>query len=359
MPKKVTVISQDYDGCYSIMTPDGFNSEFYVKNKGYWEKSRIKKGVDFVVVANQIRDQYNAFLTDITENAAEVRVYVGSDRQSYLADDHNARINQNGSVFPALETLCRLRNRPDQPWLFEPLLLADPAIEGSAPFLRDRGAAYERIRESLGRPHLIFLETELLFKSASGKMIKSKRPLLLNQMWDAYRQNLEATELEFHFIDDRQDLIDDILGQLSPGDLPPKMTLIVSKFDYIGVYLNNEPGALSVCGQIVSDKTEVVATATNKEDPTSEGMNGEPFLSDIEHDVENSGEDMAASARLDNGSDGDTLASPADTRFTTSELGEKDGPRFFSGFLDPMAQLGVVSRQELQFCLTVPSPFNK
>lgn len=250
MPKKITFISQDYDGCYCIMTDAGFVAERDGLNaKTYWHPF-IAKGGDYAAQIQPIRDRYNAFLNDITIDAARVHVYVGSDRQSKHLDDLNDHNHHNGSVFPALENLCREKTTLAKPWQFEPLLMADPVITGAEPYSRRRGEAYQRIT-SKDADQLGVTEPPTYFRDAAGKVKISKRPILLNQMWDAYRQNPDATELEFHFIDDRQDLIDDVLLRLNPAEMPPNMTLIASKFDYLG-FIEGSDKALDQCGRLVS-----------------------------------------------------------------------------------------------------------
>ena len=246
---RTIIISQDYDGCYCIMTDAGFAAERDQINASYW-RPFIAGGGDYAAQIKPIRDRYNAFLNDITVDAESVHVYVGSDRQSKDLDDLNADNNHNGSVFPALENLCRERTTLAKPWKFEPLLLADPLITGTEPYKRKRGEAYQHITKR-EEPQLSNSEPRVYFRDAAGKLKTSKRPLLLNQMWDAYRQNPEATELEFHFIDDRQDLIDDVLERLDPSEMPPNMTLVVSKFDYLGI-MEEDAKALGQCGKVVS-----------------------------------------------------------------------------------------------------------
>ena len=234
MPKKITVISQDYDGCYSIMTPIGSDIELNGQNKAVWEKLRAQgfEDLDKISLTKKI---YGELLDNITKDADEVRVYVGSDRQSHALDQANINVNKNGSVFPALIDLCSTRGSLKQPWQFEPLLLADPRDLTKGPYGRRRGEAYQRIINT----HLLQLDVteKTTYFYDNGKAKCSKVPLILNQMWDAYRQNPDATELAFHFIDDRQDLLNDILTKIDPDEIPPNMTLIVSKFDYIGLMM--------------------------------------------------------------------------------------------------------------------------
>lgn len=255
MPEqKIVIISHDYDGCFSIMTNEGLKVELSRTKEEYWQKwiewvRRHEGEVNVEKRFKLIRKQHHAFLDKITKDATEVRVYVGSDRQSYEIDQHNLKKNNNGSVFSALEGLCARRSTSEQPWVFEPLLLADPKIGGYAPFLRRRGEAYKQIKEHSGT-YLRVVEEKITFEDDKGRIQNSKRPLLLNQMWDAYRQNPD-TPLEFHFIDDRKDLIYDILENLQPKDLPPKMTLVVSKFNYIEM-MEKKPDAHKELGRITA-----------------------------------------------------------------------------------------------------------
>lgn len=253
MPEqKKVIISHDYDGCFSIMTEEGLKGELNGANKACWEQFE-KQEVNVAEMFRSIIAQHNDFLDEITKNASEVRVYVGSDRQSYNVDQHNLKIHNNGSVFPALENLCQRRSTSEQPWIFEHLLLADPEIKEGGPFLRMRGEAYKSIKEK-AKEHLEVVVERITFKNHRGKLTNSKRPLLLNQMWDAHRQNPNA-QLEFHFIDDRNDLIEDILKNLKPENLPPKMTLVVSKFNFLGV-VERDPDAHKTCGTIKAIPTK-------------------------------------------------------------------------------------------------------
>lgn len=251
MTKKVTIISIDYDGCFSILTPEGVEITINGNNKEQWEQS----GLNIVERIKETQQQFNVFLSTITKAATAVKVYVGSDRQSYVTDTKNLNRNHNGSVFPALEHLCKVRSTKSQPWTFEPLLMADPALEGKGPFFRKRGAAYELIQKSHSN-QLVITDPPVIFINPEGRPVQSKIPMLLNQMWDAYRQNPKDTQLEFNFIDDRVDIINDILQNLNPDEMPPKMSLAVSKFDALGVVID-ESNALSLCGKIVSNKENV------------------------------------------------------------------------------------------------------
>lgn len=256
MAKKITIISQDYDGCFAIMTAEGLEGELNGVNKGSWDASQ-QEGNDNIKMIMASRKRYADFLTKITKDSAEVKVYVGSDRQSFSLDQLNKNIHQNGSVFTALERLCDERNTLTQPWVLEPLLLSDPYILGGKQYKRNRGFSYQNIKNPTTKFHEV-MEPLLQFKHPDGSLKNSKRPLLLSQMWDAYRQNAEASEIVFNFIDDRLDLIQDVLNNLTPSDIPPKMTLVVSRYDYIGDILG-EPHSFCDCGAIkTSLKQKVV-----------------------------------------------------------------------------------------------------
>ncbi len=238
MPR--VIISQDYDGCYSIVAPGGVEHERTGKNLVHYSNPSNR---DLTRRMEDTPRQYMEYLASISAGADAVSVYVGSDRQSYGLDQLNARKNKNGSVFSALQILCNEQNTATCPWTFEPFLLAD----GSDP----RGTALRKIREN-DVPH------NEAPQPIGGK--SSKIPLLIAQMNDAYRQ-YPGEALEFHFIDDRQDLIDDILNRLDPAKIPPGMTLKVSKFDFISIAFEL-PGALGLVGQITSTvPLEVTATS--------------------------------------------------------------------------------------------------
>lgn len=233
MPKKVVVISQDYDGCYSIMTENGLQAELTL-NKKYWDK-KLSPGKRIPAKLAAIRQSYDDYLDTITNDANEVHMYVGSDRQSYHMDNLNIDKHKNGSVFEALWICCGNKATAKKPWIFEPLLMSDPLDDTMTPYGRRRGVSLQSIHKN---PDGIQLR-----EVDPYKIKNSKRSMLLYQMWDAYRQNPDATEIDFYFVDDRDDLLQDVLKNITCEQLPPNMRLHVVKFDYIGM-CHDEPGAL-------------------------------------------------------------------------------------------------------------------
>ena len=145
MPKKRVVISQDYDGCYSIVASGGVDAELKGTNQKFYLDPKYQS---LVTRLRQLPDTYKHYLTDITAKAHAVSVYVGSDRQSFRLDQHNASKNRNGSVFPALRELCYTRTTITCPWTFEPFLLADTE--------HTRGEALRRM-DSISEDQLEFL----------------------------------------------------------------------------------------------------------------------------------------------------------------------------------------------------------
>ena len=242
---KRVVISQDYDGCYSIVAPNGVENERNGHNKQIY-----KQYPDLNSKLEKLPGLYNGYLTDLTKEAELVSVYVGSDRQSKELDELNIRRNNNGSAFSALKSLCEKRNQKDgKTWTFEPFLLAD----GNNP----RGSAFERMKNSSG-PQLHAPEPSR--NTDEGR--PSKIPLLRAQMRDI-RKQYPNDEIEFNFIDDRQDLIEDICKYLQPKDIPAGICLKIHKFDYIGV-LQDEPNALGFVKSMSSDLVAAVEKEPSK-----------------------------------------------------------------------------------------------
>ncbi len=230
---KKCILSLDYDACYSILTPEGYDAEVERTNYEFWHDGSH----DPDTILNAIRSKFNDYLTLITESSDAISVYVGSDRQSHTLDELNQKKNNhNGSVFTALETLCKARTTEAKPWIFEKLLLADPLMRDGGAYERERGLAYRQMKN----------RDALQFELKEKRNPNSKYDLILNQMWDSYRENPGAEALEFHFIDDRKDLIDDLISRMDPTKMPPNMTLMVSRFDYIS-HVEAWPRPMMIC----------------------------------------------------------------------------------------------------------------
>ena len=233
MVKRV-ILSLDYDGCSWVLTPEGLYSEAArTNNKFFFDETDKGSAYERRVQLGIAVDKYNRYLTEITTGAANVSVYVGSDRQSKNTDDHNSLNNKNGSVFPAMREICRNRTdfNPSCEWKFEPYLIADgynPKDEKSD--IKLRGSALGKIEDKKFTGKHPAAPVSTVFMEGTGK--PSKAPMIINQMWDAYKQ-YPRDELEFHFIDDREDIIEDVLKKIKPSDLPPGMTLKVSRSSYI------------------------------------------------------------------------------------------------------------------------------
>lgn len=238
MPRTRVVISQDYDGCYSIVTPIGLNAELTQSHNIEFYSNPIYAHI--VQSLSEMSDVYGAYLTEITQKADAVSVYVGSDRQSFILDKLNRDKHSNGSVFSALQELCEARSTVERPWTFEPFLLSDG---------EKRGSALEKMSSIPGESDLEFNQRQLVTPKPTRFIDKERRkpskiPLLIAQMQDA-RREYPDDEIEFHFVDDRQDLLKDIQDNLELTDIPSRLTLHISKFDYIGV-VRKEPGSFGL-----------------------------------------------------------------------------------------------------------------
>lgn len=247
MPRiKRVIISQDYDGCYCIVAPGGVDAELQGANKLFFSQPKNKPLADLLL---KIPTLYEAYLSQITANAHAVSVYDGSDRQSHRLDKLNVEHNRNGSVFPALQGLCEKNTTSERPWTFEPLLMADAGYP--------RGEALRRMKTGG-----VDLEIPRYTQFVSGTKRPSKIPMLVAQMKDAYHQYPDD-DIEFHFIDDRSDLIEDIEKNLKLEDIPPNTTLVLSKFDYIGVLMkaDNSFGRVATLQSPLSEEknTELAA----------------------------------------------------------------------------------------------------
>ena len=117
-------------------------------------------------------------------------------------------------------------------WEFEPLLMADPKVKGKT-HARHSGVAFLKIATKAPRRSQLNLDPkeQIPYINGKGKKVFSKRPMLLAQMWDAYYKNPKS-EIDMIFKDDRADLIEDIIKNLKPTDMPPNVSLELVEFDY-------------------------------------------------------------------------------------------------------------------------------
>ncbi len=221
---KRKILSLDYDNCYCIATEVGVRAEFQQNAVTYNAHPILK---DRVKVISELCKTY---ITNLTQDADVVSVYVGSARQSYESDLLYQRKHKNGSVFLALQSLCEENSKIDEKqWIFEPFLLAD-SVGNRGESLRNM-----QLNEDEKPSDRAFIDRQ---NKMPINLDKSKIPLILEQMRDAYEQYPDD-ELEFHFIDDAEKLIDDINKNLSEDEMPPGMRLLVSRLDYIS-YIESE-----------------------------------------------------------------------------------------------------------------------
>lgn len=229
MAKKIVVISHDYDGCFDILTKVGRGA--LLRQSSRWSEDWER----------YVCTKYAEYLRKIVSEADEVRMYVGSARQSFFTDQYNARLNQNGSAFEWISKFCVANNTSNKPYIFEPLLMSDPLDPTQGYLGRRRGESLKRMHD--------FPDAAQYDEIYPGHHRRgSKVHMLLTQMWDAYRQNPGA-QLEFYFVDDLESNIIDVLKNIKPNQIPPNMNFLVTKFDYTAMR-NGITGALSSRGKI-------------------------------------------------------------------------------------------------------------
>jgi hypothetical protein len=112
-PKKVVVISLDYDACASILFDDII--------KPYQSEKKYASMIDKLITSKNVLMN---LLDRITSDANSVELYVGSNRQDISADEYIASLHNNGLCFQNYADLCQQKN-----WTFRKFLLADAQID--------------------------------------------------------------------------------------------------------------------------------------------------------------------------------------------------------------------------------------
>ena len=242
IPEEIVVLSHDYDGCFDIHH-DGWvqtaikNYEKYIRRKLTRSETDAIR-MDYSLLVANYRMQHRAFLKEATEGATKVKIYVGSDRQSYRLDKLNDNHNSNGSVFKEIPAFCASQNiaEKNDHWSFEPLLMADPKDPdpSSGKYARQTGKAYALIQSGVSQDKQLntsHADMSMFHSKMTGRMQSSKYPMLLTQMWHAHRQNPHA-KIKMYFVDDRKDLMRDLKKRLKASDIPPNIELSLTIFDY-------------------------------------------------------------------------------------------------------------------------------
>ena len=107
---KIIAYSLDYDGCGDIFSDQLLKDQYEGKQDKFFLP---------------LRQKLNQFLDDKAQEAKEVELYVGSNRQSQELDEGNALKHKNGSCFTNFQKLCRDKTQAGKIWRFRPLLLGE------------------------------------------------------------------------------------------------------------------------------------------------------------------------------------------------------------------------------------------
>lgn len=183
MPK-IVVFSLDYDGCSEILFDTTVYKQFEQCYNYYHAAPRdpgrqpYRENAEQFEKMKNFRKKLNDFLDEKAQDAKEVLVYVGSNRQSIDFDVWNANRNKNGLCFDNLPKLCK-----DKQWRFCPLLLADTEngkIAGSA----------------------------IMNKQLTCRFDKTKVETIEGQLLDVKKRFPSLDDnVEFYFLDDDQEQI--------------------------------------------------------------------------------------------------------------------------------------------------------
>jgi hypothetical protein len=163
-PKKIVVISFDYDGCSSILFDEISKS------------SPCQKHADDINLTSKLATSKNVLmnlLNRITSDADSVEIYVGSNRQDIATDEEFARKDQSGLCFQNYAALCQKKN-----WTFREFLVGDAQI---------------------GLPAGTTMHNRNVLSYITG----SKVDVITNQLKDIEKNYCDAhVDIDFHFIDD-------------------------------------------------------------------------------------------------------------------------------------------------------------
>lgn len=236
------VLSLDYDGCACVLFKEG--AEECGQYTTFFQKNPLRKNI-----VKAIREAYELYLTQITEKAKRVELYVGSNRQDQITNQFNMTQNRNGDCFVNYQQLA-----DRQGWTFQPLLLADH---------------YKKVifaPTSLSQPRVPALEagSAMKDKSISGPFDKTKIGIILGQLKEIAKDRPNVPT-DFYFIDD--DYEDKIIPALKqhflthPKDIPAGVTIHLVKFDWfdcLNKYSDNPPTDEATCTKVREDAFSLI-----------------------------------------------------------------------------------------------------
>lgn len=214
--KNIAIISADYDGCFDILFGH-IEMYFHSFETGSSESARDVN--DLLVNSRAI---LNEKIEDIESKHSSIILTVGSARQSIYADQQTKYTNQKNLNYKTKDTgLCHRDYEKlvsEKNWTLNTFLLAD--IHNGSHGISS-GYSWVNSHSRLNRP------------------VRSKVELLHYQLKDAKKYiTHEGQKIDFYFFDDRDDLLQDLLENISHLKIPNYINFHMIKYDWFE-YANN------------------------------------------------------------------------------------------------------------------------
>lgn len=207
---KIAIISADYDGCFDILF-DHIEIYFHSGETGSAENARDVN--DLLVNSRAI---LNEKIEDIESKHSSIILTVGSARQSIYADQQTKYTNQKNLNYKTEDTgLCHrdyeklvsVKN-----WTLNNFLLAD--IHNAHHGISSGYSWYNS-------------------NSRLKRQVHSKVELLHYQLKDAKKYiTQDGQKIDFYFFDDRDDLLQDLLENISRLRIPDYINFHMIKYDW-------------------------------------------------------------------------------------------------------------------------------
>jgi len=236
---KRTVLILDYDGCASVAVDSILKKELekpFYKAQPTDTPDEIKRKEKSCVALRTAVAEFKAYIKEVTKNSSAVSVYVGSDRQSKAMDAHNARANDNGSVFPAMKELCASISTKERPATFEPYLLPDRKDHRGETLrnIEKDGKTFLPITHADAKKGDLIVKTEFILPTGVKAAVEanSKVELIKSIIKDA-ETAYPDDELEFMFVDDRELLATNVIENITESDFGTNTkSFSVAKFSF-------------------------------------------------------------------------------------------------------------------------------
>jgi hypothetical protein len=108
--ENIKIISMDYDDCGDVLFDDHINNASDLR----------ENEEDLIPSVLKCKEELSQHLQEITEDADNIELYVGSRRQDIERNEFNIQKFKNGSCFKNYAAFCK-----EKGWIFNKFLLAD------------------------------------------------------------------------------------------------------------------------------------------------------------------------------------------------------------------------------------------